>query len=97
MVGKNHHGKVFAAFHEIVVDRCQNQAVDLFNAEHLVVGFRAVTAFVGSLHMDVDKIVSVPERPDGGFRFARIIGVDISGRALHVNGMHSGADADALD
>ena len=56
-----------------------------------------MAALVGSLDMDIDKVLTFTPFVDCSVRFALEIRVDIAGCALDFGGVHAGADADALE
>ena len=59
MVGKNKDSEIVAAAFKIGKHRLQNTLVDVLDRLDLVVKFAAVTAFVGSLDVDVYEAIDL--------------------------------------
>ena len=61
VIGENHYFEVLAAFPEISVHGTENFFADLFDRIYLVLDFAAVSAFVGSFHVNIYEIRAVAE------------------------------------
>ena len=84
MVGEDHYSEILACRLEILIDRSQNQLIDLLDRENLVLNLGAVTALVRRFDVDVDEIIAVVKRVDSRVSLSGPVGVDISGSSLDI-------------
>ena len=96
VIGENHYFEVLAAFPEISVHGTENFFADLFDRIYLVLDFAAVSAFVGSFHVNIYEIRAVAEGFLRRFSLARIVGLVISRGSLDRDHIHPRAKTDSL-
>ena len=96
VIGQN-HDLIIVLCVEIFKDYRHNAAVDKLDRLDLILGLVSVSALIGSLDMDIDKVLTFTPFVDCSVRFALEIRVDIAGRALDFGGVHARTDADTLE
>ena len=97
MVRHQKYGKGFAASAQGGQDAPKDFTVDQLDRSDFIFRFAAMPAFVGGLHMDINKVVTVLQQLQRGLPLAGEVCVDIAGRARYIDTVKPCADRNSLD
>ena len=96
MIWTYEYGKIIKCSEKIGY-RLENMLINEFNSLNFVLNLSSVTAFIGSLNMDIYKIRTVFEFINCGFTLSVKVCVNIACCTFNINTLHAGTNCNTFE